>query len=74
MLQNTEEYQQFANIGLDDDGTRFLHEVNKKVKTKIDRPGNAPSFHFCTCNKEFIPESGLWVPEKVYAFSKAYVK
>jgi len=62
MLQSTSEYQQFANLALDDDGVRFLHEVNKKVKTKTDKPSNISTFHYCTCNKEFIPEAGLWVP------------
>lgn len=36
MLQTTNEYQQFANLGLDDDGVRFLNTVNKKIKTHID--------------------------------------
>lgn len=53
MLQNTSEYSYFASFGLDDDGVRFLNEVNKTVKTKIDKP-NITNFHFCNCNKEFI--------------------
>ena len=28
MLQTTSEYQQFANLALEDDGIRFLHSVN----------------------------------------------
>lgn len=64
----------FANFALDDGCVRFLHEMNKKAKTKIDRPEKASSFHFCTCNKEFIPESGFWVPEKIYSFGKEFVK
>ncbi len=62
MLQTTEEYQQFANLGLDDNGVRFLHEANKKFKTRIDKSKPFSVLHFCTCNKESIPESGLWVP------------
>ena len=73
MLQNTSEYQQFANLALDDDYVRFLNQANKKIKTKIDTYGQSV-LHFCTCNKDFIPESGLWVPEKVYSFSKEFVK
>lgn len=73
MLQTTDEYQQFANLGLDDNGVRFLHEVNKKVKTKMDK-SKQTTLHFCTCNKEFIPEAGLWVPEKIYSFSKEFAK
>ncbi len=36
MLQTTNEYQQFANLALDDNGVRFLNTVNKKVKSAID--------------------------------------
>lgn len=73
MLQTTNEYQQFANLALEDDGVRFLHSMNQKVKTHIDTSKKI-SLHFCTCNKEFIPESGFWVPDKVYSFGKEYVK
>lgn len=61
MLQTTSEYQQFANLALDDNGVRFLNEVNKKIKSGLDTKNRAV-LHFCTCNKEFIPESGFWVP------------
>jgi hypothetical protein len=36
MLQTTNEYQQFSNLALDDNGIRFLNEVNKKIKSAID--------------------------------------
>lgn len=36
MLQTTNEYQQFANLALDDNGTRFLNSVNKKIKSSLD--------------------------------------
>ena len=76
MLQSTVEYQDFAKFALDDDGVRFLHKVNKDTKSKLDNPPNKNSqtIHFCTCNKAFIPESGFWVPEKVYSFGKQFIK
>jgi len=51
-------------------------KLTKKIKTKLDTNGKSKLsvVHFCTCNKEFIPESGLWVPEKIYGFAKEYVK
>lgn len=56
MLQSTNEYQNFAKFALDDNGVRFLHLANKNTKTKLDTPGVLSSqFHFCTCNKAFIP-------------------
>lgn len=73
MLQTTNEYQQFANLALDDNGVRFLNTVNKKIKSAIDSKEKS-TLHFCTCNKEFIPESGFWVPEKVYTYGKEFVK
>ena len=73
MLQTTNEYQQFANLALDDNGVRFLHAVNEKQKSHIDTSKKLV-LHFCTCNKEFIPESGFWVPEKVYSFGKDFIK
>lgn len=63
MLKTTTEYREFANLAIADDGVRFLHEANKRVKTTIDsanKQGNV--LHFCTCNKAFIPEPALWVP------------
>ena len=51
-----------------------MQEVNKKVKTKLDKTKAVSVLHFCTCNKDFIPESGMWVPEKIYGFAKEYVK
>ena len=76
MLQSTAEYQDFARFALDDNGVRFLHSVNKDLKTKLDVPANktSQSMHFCTCNKAFIPESGFWVPEKAYSFGKEFIK
>ena len=73
MLQTTEEYQQFANLGLDDNGVRFLNSVNKKVKSFLDTKEKT-KLHFCTCNKDFIPESGFWVPDKVYSYAKEFLK
>lgn len=73
MLQTTNEYQQFANLGLEDNGVRFLNEVNKKIKSSLDTKQRT-TLHFCTCNKEFIPESGFWVPEKVYNYGKEFVR
>ncbi len=74
MLKNTSEYQQFAEFALDDNGVRFLNSVNKTVKTKLDAPTDQSHFHFCTCNKAFIPETGFWVPESVYHFGKEFIK
>jgi hypothetical protein len=51
-----------------------LSNLNKTVKTKLDTPNGQNHFHFCTCNKEFIPEAFLWVPEKVYDFGKEFIK
>jgi hypothetical protein len=72
MLQSTSEYKDFARFALDDDGVRFLNNANKDLKTKLDNAPNKnlQSIHFCTCNKAFIPESGFWVPDKVYSFGK----
>jgi hypothetical protein len=36
MLQLTEEYKSFATFAIDDRGAKFLQDVNKNVKTKID--------------------------------------
>lgn len=72
MLKNTDEYKQFASLGLDDGSVRFLHEANKKHKTNLDVQTN--NLHFCTCNKAFISEPGLWVPENIYKFAKEFVK
>lgn len=74
LLKTTEEYSKFAEFALDDDGVRFLTNVNKTVKTKLDTPAGQSHFHFCTCNKAFIPEALLWVPEKVYDFGKEFIK
>ena len=30
--------------------------------------------HFCICNKAFISEPGLWVPENIYKFAKEFVR
>jgi len=74
MLKATVEYQKFADFALEDDGVKFLSNVNKTVKTKLDAPSVQNHFHFCTCNKEFIPEAFMWVPEKVYDFGKEFIK
>ena len=74
MLKSTSEYNKFAEFALDDEGVRFLGNVNKTVKTRLDAPSDKTHFHFCTCNKEFIPETDLWVPEKVYNFGKEFIK
>ena len=56
MLKSTSEYQKFAEFALEDDGVRFLTNVSKNVKTRLDAPTQSQThFHFCTCNKEFIP-------------------
>ncbi len=69
MLKNTSEYSTFADFAIEDNGIRFLHGANKKHKSKLDEAKKKSGvLHFCTCNKEFIPESGFWVPEKVYSF------
>ena len=62
LLKATSEYQKFAEFALDDGGVRFLTNLNKNVKTKLDAPSDQNHFHFCTCNKAFIPEPYLWVP------------
>jgi len=54
MLKNTQEYGQFADLALEDGGVRYLGGL-KNVKTKLDTPDNKLQFHFCTCNKDFIP-------------------
>ncbi len=75
MLEATEEYKNFAKLALEDDGVRHLGKVGKKSKLS---GGNDEShgrmLHFCSCNKDFIPEENFWVPEKVYDFGKDYVK
>ena len=73
MLKSTAEYQKFADFALDDNGVRFLINANQSVKTKLDGPNQA-NLHFCTCNKAFIPEAAMWVPEKVYDFGKEFIK
>lgn len=30
--------------------------------------------HFCTCNKAFIPETALWVPEKIYDYGRDFIR
>ena len=73
MLETTQEYQFFAKSALDDDGVRFLSSVKKK--SRIDGLGqHEKTIHFCSCNAEFIPEDNFWVPEKVYDFSRDYIK
>ena len=72
MLKNTQEYKHFASVALDDGLARFLHETNKKQKTNLDIQSN--NLHFCTCNKAFISEPGLWVPENIYKFAKEFVR
>ena len=62
MLKTTSEYRTFADFALNDEGVRFLTNANNSVKTKIDAPADQQHIHFCTCNKAFIPEAGLWVP------------
>ena len=72
MLKTTAEYNKFAEFALDDDGIRFLTNLNKNVKTKLD--SEQTQIHFCTCNKAFIPEPLLWVPEKAYDYGKDFIK
>lgn len=72
MLKNTQEYKNFASLAIDDNSIRFLHEANKTNKTNLDVKDNP--MHFCTCNKAFISEPGLWVPENIYKFSKDFVR
>lgn len=75
MLKSTQEYQTFADFALEDDGVRFLTNAGKTIKTKLDvPPGQGQQIHFCTCNKSFIPEETLWVPEKVYDFGRDFIK
>lgn len=74
MLKSTQEYQNFADMALDDDGVRFLTNAGKTVKTRLDGPPGQGQIHFCTCNKAFIPEEALWVPEKVYDFGRDFIK
>lgn len=74
MLKSTAEYKTFADFALEDDGVRFLTNANNTVKTRLDTPADRNQFHFCTCNKAFIPESALWVPEKVYDFGRDFIK
>lgn len=71
MLKTTTEYRDYANLAIADGGVRFLHETNRKIKTNIDKPPQ--SMHFCSCNKAFIPEPALWVPDNVYSYSRKYV-
>lgn len=74
MLKSTAEYKTFADFALEDDGVRFLTNASNTVKTRLDAPSDQNHFHFCTCNKAFIPESALWVPEKVYDFGRDFIK
>ena len=61
MLKTTAEYKTFADFALEDDGVRFLINANKS-ETRLDAPPDQQHFHFCTCNKAFIPEAAMWVP------------
>ena len=74
MLKSTAEYRNFADFALDDNGVRFLTNANKTVKTRLDAPADQAHMHFCTCNKAFIPENSLWVPEKVYDYGRDFIK
>ena len=74
MLKSTAQYKTFSEFALDDNGVRFLTNINPKVKTRLDAPADQGHIHFCTCNKAFIPEAALWVPEKVYDYGKDFIK
>ena len=74
MLKTTAEYKTFADFALEDDGVRFLINANKSVKTRLDAPPDQQHFHFCTCNKAFIPEAAMWVPQKIYDYGRDFIK
>ncbi len=74
MLKNTQEYKELSAIAETGEPERFLHEANKSIKTKTDALSKKGGLHFCSCNKEFIPECHLWVPEKVYEFGRGFLK
>ena len=75
MLEATDEYKNFAKLALEDGGVRHLGNVGKKSKISgVNDESHGRMVHFCSCNKEFIPEENFWVPEKVYDFGKGYVK
>ncbi len=75
----TDEYKEFAKFGLEDNGIALLTEASKNKKTKIDSSKQelnkkSMRLHFCSCNKQFIPETYLWVPESIYEFGKEFLK
>ena len=72
-MKATAEYKTFADFALEDDGVRFLINASKTVKTQLDTP-NQQRLHFCTCNKAFIPEEAMWVPEKIYDYGRDFIK
>lgn len=75
MLQNTAEYHYFSKFAELDNGIHFLRYPNQTKKSQFDaNNGKKKNVHFCTCNKEFIPEAAFWVPEKIYKFGKEFIK
>jgi hypothetical protein len=73
ILKTTAEYRYFADFALQDEGVRFLTNTNKTTKTNLDIPQNA-QIHFCSCNRVFIPEPFLWVPEKAYNYGREFLR
>ena len=69
MLQGTEEYRHFADLGVMDGGLNLLMVPKLSKKSALDAAGQG-KVHFCSCNKEFVPESALWVPKGVYSVGK----
>ena len=79
MLEMTDQYKNFARFGLDDNGITLLEEASKTIKTEVScetRRENKKQgkLHFCSCNKQFIPETYLWVPESIYEYGKDFLK
>ncbi len=63
MLEATEEYKNFAKLALEDDGVRHLGKVGKNSKLSgANDESHGRMLHFCSCNKDFIPEENFWVP------------
>ena len=73
MLEKTAEYEYFSKFALMDDGVEFLRQPNLFKKTGLDADQKDKKVHFCSCNKEFIPESSFWVPTKIYNFGKDFI-
>lgn len=56
-----------------DDGLEFLRQPSLFKKSALEAEQKGRKVHFCSCNKEFIPESIFWVSSKIYNFGKEFI-